>query len=116
VGLQVVGQNIANSNTPGYIREDVVLAPTTTQRLGNLLLGTGVQVKAVVQKIDEFLEERLRGSDSDLASAQTQKDAYTQLESLLGELGDSDLSTSLDKFFSSISEVLNQPESVSVRN
>jgi flagellar hook-associated protein 1 FlgK len=35
---------------------------------------------------------------------------------LVGELGDTDLSTSLNNFFSSINEVLNQPESISVRN
>ena len=30
IALQVIGQNIANANTPGYIREEVVLAPNPT--------------------------------------------------------------------------------------
>ncbi len=53
IGLQVVGQNISNANTPGYIREEVILSPAPTQRKGGLLFGLGVQVDAVVQKIDE---------------------------------------------------------------
>jgi len=116
IALQVVGQNIANANTPGYIREDVILTPAPTQRLGGLLLGLGVQVQAVVQKIDNFLEERLRGSVSQRASSEAQEDAYIQLEQMINELGDTDLSTSLSNFFASIDEILNQPESVSVRN
>ncbi|MHB1036267.1 MAG: flagellar hook-associated protein FlgK [Pirellulales bacterium] len=116
VGLQVVGQNISNANTPGYIREEISLQPAPTQRIGNLLLGLGVDVKAVVQKIDLFLEERLRGAVSDRTSSETQDQTFKQLEGLIGELGKNDLSTSLNGFFSSISEILNQPESASVRN
>lgn len=115
IGLQVVGQNIANANTPGYIREEVALAPALPQRLGDLLLGTGVDVQAVVQKIDLFLEQRLRGSLSDRIDAETQESSYLQLEQAIGELGDTDLSTSISNFFSSIAEILNQPESDAVR-
>ena len=116
IALQVVGQNIANVNTPGYIREEIRLAPAPTQRQGGLLMGMGVDVEAVVQKIDLFLEERLRGSVSDRVDAETQEGAYLQLEGVIGELSDTDLSTALNNFFATISEVLNQPESVSVRN
>ncbi|MCA9247289.1 MAG: flagellar hook-associated protein FlgK [Planctomycetales bacterium] len=116
IGLQVVGQNIANANTPGYIREEVVYAPAGTQKKGDLVLGLGVKVEAIVQKVDSFLENRLRGAVSDRASAEAQEDALQQLEGLIGELTDTDLSTSLNNFFNSVSEVLNQPESVTVRN
>jgi flagellar hook-associated protein 1 FlgK len=116
IGLQVVGQNISNANTPGYIREELVLTPAATQRLGSLLLGLGVDVTAVVQKVDRFVEERLRGAISDRTSAESQEKTYVELEALLGELGDTDLSTSLNTFFASISEIANQPESVAARN
>jgi flagellar hook-associated protein 1 FlgK len=116
IAMQVVGQNIANANTPGYIREDVIFTPGPTQQVGGLLLGSGVSVTAVIQRIDVFLEDRLRGSVSDRASSDTQEEIYLQLEGLIGELTETDLSTSMNKFFSSISEVLNQPESASVRN
>ncbi len=116
IGLQVVGNNIANANTPGYARQEAQLVPAPTQRLGNLLLGLGVKVAGIVQKTDENLSERLRNASSDAASSETLKSSYEQLEGLLGELGENDLSTSLNNFFSSINDVLNQPESVSVRN
>lgn len=116
VGIQVTGNNIANANTPGYIREEVVLTPAPTQRKGDLLLGLGVDVQGIVQKVDAFLEERLRGARSDLAYGEAQENAYTQLQSIIGELSDTDLSSSLSNFFNSINDILNQPESIPVRN
>ena len=116
LGLQVTGNNISNANTPDYVREELVLAPAPTQRFGGLLLGTGVDVRAVIQITDRFLEERLRGAASDLANGEAQQKTYVQLESLLGELSDTDLSTSLTSFFNSIQDILNQPDSASIRN
>ncbi|MDZ7620466.1 MAG: flagellar hook-associated protein FlgK [Patescibacteria group bacterium] len=116
IALQVVGQNIANANTEGYIREQVILTPAPTQRIGGVLLGMGVQVSAVIQKIDYFLEERLRGAVSEQASTASLESSYSQLEAIIGELTDTDLSTSMNNFFAAINEVLNQPEDVSVRN
>jgi len=116
IAFQVIGQNIANAQTPGYIREELLLSPAPTQRYGGLLLGLGVEVKGVIQRLDQFLEHRLRMAVSDRASGEVQEYALVQLEGLLNELGDTDLSTALTRFFASISEILNQPESISVRN
>lgn len=116
IALQVVGQNLANANTPGYIRERVVLAAAPTQKYGGVMMGMGVMAKGVQQVIDMFLEQRLRSSTSDLVNSETQEQCYTELEALVNELTDNDLSTSMDRFFNSISNVLNQPESVSNRN
>ena len=62
IGLQVAGQNIANANTPGYLREQVQLSPAPTQKIGGLLEGLGVDVKGITQKVDNLLEQRLRGA------------------------------------------------------
>lgn len=116
IGLQVTGQNIANANTPGYIREEVVFTPAPTQRVGRLLLGLGVDVTGVVQKIDQYLEQRLRGATSERSSNEVEEQTYAQLESLYGELNDTDLSTALNRFFTSIDEILNAPGDSAPRN
>jgi flagellar hook-associated protein 1 FlgK len=116
LGLQVVGNNIANANTPGYIRQQLNLQAAAPQKYGDLTVGLGVQVQSITQQVDKFLEERLRGATSDSANGSAQESVYTQLESILGALGDSSLNSSLSKFFNSIHDVLNQPESVSIRN
>jgi flagellar hook-associated protein 1 FlgK len=116
IGLHVVGNNIANANTPGFIRERVVYTPAPVMKLGDLTLGLGVEIAGIVQNIDHFVEERLRGVGGDRASADIQSKVYRDLESILGELSDTDVSTALTNFFNSIDEVVNQPEEMSVRN
>ncbi|MGA2798743.1 MAG: flagellar hook-associated protein FlgK [Thermoguttaceae bacterium] len=117
IALQVVGQNISNANTPGYLREEAVLQPAATQQLGNLILGTGVEVEGVVQKVDKFLQERLRSAVSDSSNTDTVQQNYSQLETAINALSNSsDLSTSMNNFFNSISEILNQPADITVRS
>ncbi|MCA9262089.1 MAG: flagellar hook-associated protein FlgK [Planctomycetales bacterium] len=116
IGLQVVGNNIANSNTPGFVRERAVFTPAPVQRIGNLTLGLGVEVAGIVQSVDRFAEERLRDAGGDRASADIQEKAYRELEGILGELTDSDVSSLMAGFFNSVDEVLNQPEAISIRS
>ncbi len=116
IGLQVIGQNIANANTPGYIRERTVYSPAPVQELGNLTVGTGVQIDAIVQNVDRFLENRVRDAGSDLASAELQQQAYLDLQAILGELTDTDISSSLNGFFNAIDEVANDPQNNAVRS
>lgn len=116
IGLQVVGQNIANVNTPGYSRAQVNFTPASTQRIGKLLLGLGVTVDSITQIADQHLNGRLRSATSDRVGGEVQESTYQQLEALIGELQDTDLSTSMNKFFASIQQILDQPQSSSLRN
>jgi flagellar hook-associated protein 1 FlgK len=116
IGLHVVGNNIANANTPGFIREKVVYTPAPVQQKGNLTLGLGVEIAGIVQSVDKFVEGRLRDAASDRASADVQSKVYSDLELALGELTDTDISTALSRFFGSINEITRTPEDVAVRN
>ena len=106
IGLQVVGNNIANANTPGFIRQDAVYVPAPLQRLGNLILGSGVLVDSIVQKIDKFVIERLVGARGDRANAEIQEQVYQEIEGILNELSETaDLSSALTNFFNAIHNV-----------
>lgn len=116
IGLQVVGQNIANANTPGYVREEVNYVTAPTYQFGTLTLGLGVRVAGIVQKLDDFLQGRTRDAASDRAASEAQEKAYGELEAIIGELNDTDLSSSLSSFFNSIHDVLTDPTSDAARN
>lgn len=117
IGLQVVGNNIANANTPGYIRQEAIFTPAPIQRQGKLILGLGVEVDSIVQKLDRFVQERLVGARSDRAAAETQEQAFRDLEVLLNELSANvDLSSGLTGFFNAIDEVLKDPGNAASRN
>ena len=109
IGLHVVGNNIANANTPGYIRERAIYSPAPVQKLGDLALGLGVEVDGIVQIIDKFVENRLRDAGSDLASAEALEDAYTKLEAEFNALGDGSIGSMLTSFFNGIDRMLPGP-------
>lgn len=115
LGLNVAGNNIANANTPGYIRQELVQSTAVGYRMGGVILGYGVRADGVVQKIDEFLTERMRETGSDLSSSEALGDIYDQIESSFAEMGDNDLSTQISNFSNSIQDMLNQPGNDSLR-
>lgn len=114
-GIQVAGQNISNAATPGYIRQEIKLDPSGNYRSGAQLLGTGVVVGGIRQKLDKFLEVRIHAANSDAAASAARDTIYKQLEGQLNELGDSDLSTGLSNFLAAVTEAANHPESTSAR-
>ncbi len=114
-GIETAGQNITNAQTPGYVREELVLTTDFPQQRGNLLIGTGVRAFGVRQQIDMFIESRIHSANADVSASRVREAAYRQLEAELGELGESDLSTSLNDFLASLNEVVNRPESAELR-
>ena len=116
IGLHVVGNNIANANTPGYVRERAIFAPAPVQKLGSLTLGLGVEITGIVQSIDKFAEERLRDAGGDRASAEAQEAAYRDLEVILNPLGDANISAKLTDFFNAIQLINQKPEEPAHRN
>jgi flagellar hook-associated protein 1 FlgK len=114
--VQVSSSNIANANTPGYIREELSLAAEAPYKRGGLIVGTGVKATAVRQAIDQFLETRIHNTNSEAQAAGARESIYSQLEGQLRELGDQDLSSRFSSFLASINEVANQPEQGPLRN
>jgi flagellar hook-associated protein 1 len=115
LGLQVVGNNIANVNTPGYIRQELVQAPALGYKSGQLIIGQGVQAVGIQQKLDNFVLERLRQTQSQLSYQEQVEGTNTQIESLLNELTDKDFSSNLSRFANAFQDVANQPGSDSIR-
>jgi len=112
IGLQIAGNNVANAATPGYSRQVGRLAPLRGARdYPQVSIGMGVQTLAIERQVDEALVARLWSTTSDQAAADTVLNLYSQVESILGELGDNDLSSELSAFFRSWSERANQTRS-----
>lgn len=115
LGLHVVGNNIANAGTPGYIRQELQQTTGPAVRTGAVILGSGVKASGVVQKLDNFLVERMRQVRSDLESSDRLGQLYGNLESILNEMNDNDLSSRINDFSISIQDLLNQPGNEALR-
>lgn len=114
-GVQVAGQNVSNASTPGYIRETLLLEPGVPYHRGSLVLGTGALATGIRQQIDKHLEDRIYAANGDASAAQVRDSVYQQLQTQINELGDADLSTSVNTFLAKVNDVVNQPQSGAVR-
>lgn len=109
-GIQVAGQNVANANSPNYVRERLLVSTASPYQSGGLLFGTGAQADGIRQQIDKNLESQIHLANADVASANARVNGYAQLQLIVGELGENDLSTRLNEFLGAMNDVVNQPE------
>ena len=115
LGLQVVGNNIANVNTPGYIRQELILNPALGYKAGNLIIGQGVEAVGVQQKLDNFTLDRLRDTRSKLSYQEQVQNSNAAIESIFNELSENDLSSRLSSLANAFQDVANQPGSESMQ-
>jgi flagellar hook-associated protein 1 len=107
-GLRTAGHNIANVNTTGYSRQEVLFAARPPQFTGGGWLGQGVNVTNVRRLYSDFLGAQTTRATADAS----QLDAFaTQLDRLDNLFGNatSGLAPALDDFFSSLNAVAANP-------
>ncbi|MGE5572351.1 MAG: flagellar hook-associated protein FlgK [Bacteroidota bacterium] len=120
--LEVIGHNIANAGTPGYVRREPILAATPGyvvetgagfKRPGTV--GTGVEMVRIKRVFDGFLESRIRQAGVTLGLWEGRNDALSQVEAVFGEPSDTGLADALSKFFAAWDELSKRPESIAAR-
>ena len=115
LGQQVVGNNIANANTPGYSVRDLHQTTAPFQNYPSYSIGLGVKLAGITRRTDSQFLSQLRNSFSEANNANSHAQSLGQIELLLGELGENDVSSLLSQFFDSLNEVVNQPQSQGAR-
>ncbi|MBO3143416.1 flagellar hook-associated protein FlgK [Dermatophilus congolensis] len=113
-GLDVTGQNIANSATEGYTRQRVNLeavggpgVPAFWSRYDGT--GEGVKVTSVTRMTDEFLEARARNSNAALGKLEEQQKTMAALERTVGEPSDTGLQKKLQEMWNAMGAAGNSP-------
>lgn len=114
-GLDVTGQNIANSATPGYTRQRVELEsiggpgiPAFWSRYDGV--GEGVKIVGVKRMNDEFLEARARNSNAALGDVEEQAKTMAGIERTFGEPSTTGLQSKLADFWNSWGKAGNDPK------
>ena len=118
--LTVIANNIANVNTAGYSRRDVLLGtvqetPTSLQEVRDYSIGVGVRVADVVRAQNTVIQNMLRQQTGDAEGHQQRADSLSQLESLLTADGADSLDTKLDDFWNAWSDLSNQADNLALR-
>ena len=112
--LELIGTNLTNSTTPGYHRQDLVLAPMDLGSSQGVAIG-GVEIIEARRMVDEMLDKEIRRQAS--LSGQNDQEVRTleTIESSLGDLESSNFASSLNGFFSAMQEMAGDPSSLALR-
>jgi len=97
--LNVVGNNIANVNTPGYTREVAGMTSNPSQVQGQNYFGSGVSLDSVTSVRDKFLELQLTQATSAQAKYNTLSTGVSVVSSTLGDSTSSGLAAQIQSFF-----------------
>ncbi len=108
--LSTVSNNIANVNTEGYSRQDVVLKDSSPKKMASMYVGTGVMLTNIKRQFDAFAESNLRNSTSDLASQKPMVDYAKRVMDIMGDKSIG-LSSAFDNFFAAASALSADPAS-----
>lgn len=106
--LQTAGNNIANVNTPGYSRQEVLLQNVKGQFSGSGYYGAGVDIVTVRRVHDEFLTRQATLAGAVAASDTTRFEQLRQLEDVF-KGGPNGLGASVSDLFNAFSDVVNSP-------
>ncbi|MDB5600993.1 MAG: flagellar hook-associated protein FlgK [Xanthobacteraceae bacterium] len=110
-GMSLVAANVANADTPGYVKKTAVQITTAAGSLG-----VGVRVAAVNRELDQYVQRQLRVETSGAAYATLRSQFYDRMQTVYGVPGsDSALETLYNSFTTSLQALTTSPDSESTR-
>lgn len=119
--LNTTAHNISNIDTKGYVRQQILQKDSPYNTIGMshispLQVGVGSSMDAIRQVRDVFLDKSYRLEVGRQEFYQVQSDAAKEIETILGEFGDTTFSTSLSDLWSAITDVAEEPDSIVKRS
>ncbi len=118
--LNVTSHNLANVDTTGYVRQQVVQTDFRYVKLSETPLsmmqkGLGANFAEVKQVRDSFLDKAYRQETGREAFYDAQYEAVSEVESLFGELEGETFQNVIGKFWTSLQELAKEPDSIVTR-
>ena len=118
--LSVVGDNVANADTPGYVRRKLAIHTAAPGGAGDPLqrdrgTGSGAVAGAITRAYDTLTTAAARNTAGDASRLETRADWLTRLQSVLGGSGAASLTKRLGGFFDAATDLATDPGSTAAR-
>lgn len=115
LAIEVTGNNIANVETEGYSRQEVILVSNTPRSISQGQLGTGVRVSGIERVFDQFLFQQILSEGDPTGNFKVRKDVFEQLEILFNENQGRSLNSELSGLFSAFQDLSTNPSGLPER-
>jgi len=118
--LNTTAHNLSNVNTPGYVRQQVLMKDSNYLRVGEnettmLQLGLGTDVQSIRQVRDHFLDLAFRGENGRLGFYSAQSSTIEEIENIVGETEGEAFSKIMNDLWVSMNELSKHPEGLETR-
>ncbi|MTI61569.1 MAG: flagellar hook-associated protein FlgK [Firmicutes bacterium] len=122
--LETTGHNIANADTEGYSRQQVVQTASSPYASVGIYTGTavgqtgtGVEVDAIERITDQFINAQINEETQDQAYWEKMLEGLSQIESIFNEStsSESGLDDALNDFYEALQDLSSDPEDTAVR-
>ncbi len=115
VGINVTGNNVANVNTTGYVRQSVIFQESPAVDANPGQIGNGSYAQEIVRDFDRFLENSFLDQNSQANKWNEQSAIMTSIESVFSEANISGTHSLLSEFFNTWSSLSTTSHSMPVR-
>jgi len=106
--IEIVGNNIANVNTPGYSRQTAVLTEIPSVTFGNFFVGQGVTVSNISRDYSAFITKQLQDKTVEFGDETGRSSPMTELQRTFG-VSEDNLSAKITSFFDSWQQLSANP-------
>ena len=113
--INVTSHNIANVNTPGYSRQQLVMTTNTPLDSPIGPIGTGVNGATIERVYDRYLNDQISNESQGLGRWDAQKDAVKLVEMIFNEAHGSGLNEAMSKFWNAWQSVTTDPDGTTER-
>ena len=108
--IATTGHNIANVNTEGYSRQEVLLGTRNPERVGQVEIGTGVEVSNIRRAHDGFLMRDVQTRSGSNGYFQLYASTAQSVDSLLADTS-TGIAPAMNQFFAAMEAVAANPSS-----
>ena len=112
--LNVVGNNLNNATTDGYSRQSIILGEAGGRTTQHGFFGYGVQVNGVKRAYDGFVNNQLRGAQTDFEALSSRYEQLSQIDNMLGD-NSNNVSVTINNIFGALEKMSSDPVSMAAR-
>jgi len=116
LALRVASNNIANVNTPGYSRQDVIMQIANPVQLQGNYLGRGVGDVEIRRHFDNFIYYQILGQSNNYGRSYSLERGLSNIEQVFNENQGFGLLNSMQEYFNAWQDVANNPHETAQRS
>jgi flagellar hook-associated protein 1 FlgK len=110
--MSIVASNVANAQTPGYVRKSLQVTSIAAGDAGN-----SVRIAAVQRELDEYLQKQLRVESAGGSYADLRATFYQRLQAIYGDpSSSSSLESVFSNFNNAVQTLVTSPDSAAARS